>query len=293
MVYGYAHFGLYEQDPEHPVEGDEWVMLDRITHGLHKNKFMGIFARPKVGKTRFVAGLLPNMAEQVPDGEVIRVFTFETTTQQWMQTSAATLAGIPDPSMADTGHLTDEQYSRYIDAIDYIDKLPIRYYDKPMSFGEISRLVRSKKRPTFLWILDHFGLVTDSGIDSDGYGGVRALSRNISYLCHDVCTGIVVSHLTRVSVGNEPSLESVAHSDNISRDLDQAWFIHRIWDGHERPAGLLDDGEPVMLKVESRFSRGGIIWVWWDKLRGQFRELSKEEMQELGQFKPPKKQGRR
>lgn len=278
--------------PEQPEVGDRWVKFDRLTHGVHKNKFVGVFARPKVGKTRWLAGLLPVLAEQVPVGEVIRVFTFETSTQMWIQASAASLAGIPNPTFIETGELTPHQLKKYIDALGYLRDLPILYYDKPMSFDKLAMLVKAEKkeaRPTFLWVLDHIGLVTDSGIGSDGYGGLRSLSRNLSYLCHDVCTGLVVGHLTRESVGGEPSLSSIAGTDNISRDLDEAFILHRVWDGLERPDGLLDDGEPVLLQVTSRHYAGGAMWIWWDRKSGQFRELTEEEADNLSDFKPPKK----
>lgn len=295
-VYGYAHYGQYEVGPEEPVEGDSWVTLDRVTHGLHRNKFVYLAARQKVGKTRFLAGILPNLAEQVPEGQVIRVFTFETTTAMWLQTSAATIAGIANPTYIDTGELTPEQLAKYLEALDYLDTLPILYYQKPIPFDKLRYLVEARKegsRKTFVWVLDHIGLVSDSGIGEEGSSGLRGLSRNISYLCHDTATGIIVGHLNRASVGEEPTLASLAGSDNIGRDVDEAFFLYRVWDGRERPEGLLDDGEPVLLKVESRHYAGRSMWIWWDKRMGQFRELSEDEQDNLSQFKPPKKPTKR
>lgn len=295
-VYGYAHYGQYAEGPEHPVDGDTWLTFDRVTHGIHPHKFVYLAARQKVGKTRFLAGLLPNIAEQVPDEQVIRVFTFETSTKMWLQTSAATIAGIPDPTFIDTGELEEEQLDGYLKALDYLDTLPILYYETPMDFDHLRYLVEARKsgaRKTFLWVLDHIGLVTDSGIGNDGSSGLRGLSRNISYLCHATATGIIVGHLNRASVGFEPSLASLAGSDNIGRDVDEAFILYRVWDGMERPEGLLDDGEPVLLKVESRHYAGRSMWIWWDKRMGQFRELSEDEQENISQFKPPKKQAKR
>lgn len=290
-VYGYAHYGHYAVDAEHPQDGDEWAGLDQRTHGMHRNKLVLILARPKVGKTRFIAGLLPNIAEQVPSGQCVRVFTFETSVEEWVKVSACTVAGIPNPTAVDEGTLTDEQLEAYLQAVDYVDSLPIRYYSTPLAFHELERRVRNKKVPTFLWVLDHFGLVTDNGLDRDGTGGLRALSRNLAILCHEVATGIVIGHLNRTSVGGEPGIQSIALSDSFGKDFDEAWFLWKIWEGHERPKGLLDDGEPVMLKIESRHYAGGILWLWWDANMGQFRQLSPDEFEDMP--RPPRKRERK
>lgn len=293
-VYGYFHFGHYEQDPEHVGPKDEWVLLDRLTHGGQKKRMVALFARPKKGKSRFIAGLLPNVAEQVPQGQVIRVFTFEMSAKTWTKVSAAAIAAIPDPTKIDTGELTQEELERYNVALDYVETLPIELYDEALDYYGIEALVRVKKdenRPkTFLWVLDNFGLVKQNGYGRDEKNGSVALANDLQWLCQHVCTGIIIGHLTRMSAGTVPTLESIALTDQISRNVDDAFFIHRVWDGYDRPEGLLDDGEPVMLIYQSRHTQGGLVWLWWDSKLANFRELTSEEIQEIP--RPPRKKQR-
>lgn len=274
-----AHYGHYRISPEEPQEGDEWITLDRLTHGSHTKKLVLVLARPKVGKTRFVAGLLPNLAEQVPEGQCIRVFTFETSVEEWIKVSACTIAGIPNPTSVDEGTTTEVEHGRYIEAIDYVVSLPIRYYGTPMGFAEVAKKVALKKVPTFLWVLDHFGLVTDNGMERDGTGGLRALSRNLAVLCHEVATGYVIGHLNRtVNNSDEPTITSIGMTDSLGKDFDEAFLLWKPWDGQEKPPDepALNAGEPVLLKVESRHYAGGRLWLWWDKGSGQFRPLPME-----------------
>jgi DnaB helicase-like protein len=282
-VYGYAHYGWYQDDVERPTKGDKFVRLDTITHGTQRNKMIYLGGRPKSGKSMLLAGILPNLAEQCPPGEMIRLISLEMSAGAYVERMASILSGVTNASGIHTGYIDPDELVRYCEAVEYISSLPLEIIDKA-TLNEISGIISNKDVPTYLWALDNFGLI--SGTEHRDIGSAANV---IQQLCQHVATGIIIGHLNRASVGKRPTMESIAGSDQLGRNFDEAWLLWKVLDGLEIDPSMIEDGEAAELVVISRASMGGIDHLWWDKKTASFSEMTPEQVEAMPAPAPAKK----
>lgn len=279
-IFGYARYG----------DGQQWVQLDHLTGGWQRNSYTVLAAYPKVGKSMFAAALIPFAAEQaVAEDKVVRVCTLETTEEVYMRRMAAIIADIPDPKNIRRGMLLPEEEEKYRAALKYLSSLPIEFlsFGRDMSFEEtmvpggsgvsiedVKQFVR--QGDTYLWIVDHIGLLRDTEQSKDTYTRTVSLNDKLTDLAHEECTGMVVTHLTRASRSGRPTLGSIAGADQIGRNLDVGFLIDRpMMDKELSPeeAELYREGEPAFLQFYSRDEGLGVIPMWWRHGYASFREL--------------------
>lgn len=267
-----------------------WTRLDEITRGIQKGMTL-LGGRPKAGKSMVVCSLLPNIAEQVPANEVVRVISLEMSALSYQRRVASILADLPDPIRIQSGHLTSEERERYHKSVQYLAGLPIEYYDQSLNFATLNSLIVSPQGPkTFWWVLDNFGLMRDLGQTSNQYGAMVELANNLQRLCQRQCPGMIVHHLNRLAAGRRPTLESIAGTDQLSRNVDM--FIglwRRYHDRDDVDQKLLEEGEPGEMVIESRNGAGGIVPVWWDAHKAHYTEMKPEEVDLLTQLFPDDK----
>lgn len=298
VITGFASYGRRVGDDE---EQYTWTQMDKLTRGLQPFKMYMLAGRPKVGKSMVVCSWLPNIAEQCPADKVIRVFTFEMSAETYQRRVAAIMANLPDPVRIQSGFLNEEERTRYHQALEYVKSLPIEYYDQPLDSPAIEAIVKGAHiddaPETFLWILDNFGLVGDVSTASNNvYTNMAMVATKFQNLCHNVCTGIIVHHLNRLSAGRRPTLDAIAGSDQLARNMDMFIGLWRRFHGDERvdPA-ILEAGEPGELVIENRDGISGIVPLWWNPSEASYKELKPEEVDVIAQLFPtdaPKKTGR-
>lgn len=229
----------------------------------------------------------------------MRVITLEMDAEAYQRRMAAIIANVPDPIRIESGHLTTEERQRYHAALAHIMELPIEYYDEPMDFGVLSAIITASGKPkppkTFWWVLDNFGLLRDLDGGKNAYGGMVSLANNVQMLCQRSATGMIVTHLNRASVGKRPSLESVAGTDQISRNADELLLLWRRFQDADIDPKILETGEPGELVCISRNRAGGIVPLWWEPTTAHYKELTIEEAELMDSVLPvvePKKRGR-
>jgi hypothetical protein len=116
--------------------------------------------------------------------------------------------------------------------------------------------------------LSAFGDVTTS---------IYNLANKLAGIAHTVATGMVITHLTRLSVGTMPTIESIAGSDQVGRNADQIFLLSRPFmdapDLSEEDRELTKDGEPAFLQFYSRDEGSGVDVLWWNNASASFKEL--------------------
>ena len=106
-------------------------ILDRcIDRGLHPGKLLTIAARPYIGKTSFVVSMIRNM---IRDGKKILFFSLQSSSYEILLRLIAGISRIPLRHIACMGiYGDDSEFSRVIDAADYLYCKSFHIVDMPM-----------------------------------------------------------------------------------------------------------------------------------------------------------------
>lgn len=279
-IFGYANYG------------EKWPRLNKMTGGIHENQLGVMAARPKHGKTMLITEWIPPIAEQaILEDKVVKVISLEMSRKAYQRRMAANMAGIKNPMNIRRGMLDAKEQVEYRKALNYLSSLPIEYLaneveldeEEAMRFGnssityeDVAKFVRGNG-DTFWWVLDHAGLLKDMGDGQDTTRNMYQLANKMATLAHTVATGMVITHLTRLSVGGMPSIEAIAGTDQWGRNADEIYLLWRPYLGagelSEEDEEATKDGEPAFLQVVSRDEGSGLSVLWWDKHLVSFSEL--------------------
>lgn len=249
---------------------------------------------------------LPDLALQAKDkGKVVRVVTLETTMKTYQRRSAARLAKISDPLRIRKGLLEQEELKRYNLALKTLSQLPIRYlsneYD--MSEEELMRVGSSaigmsqiedfiRQPDTFLWVIDHIGLINRKNIGSRNDEQLAAIADRLAFISNRYVGGIGITHLNRESLdGGLPSFENIAGTDVLGRNAGALYFLWRpFFESRNRTPediAMMEamGGDPGLLVFYSRDEGYGHTGIFWNKNLASFEEsdIREEDLPRPGQ----------
>lgn len=304
-IFGYGRYG----------DGKKWATLDRLTGGLQPLTLSVLAARPKRGKSMLAAAWVPSIARQAEEAnKVLRVVSLEMRPKSYQRRAAAIMAEITDPRNIRRGTLTKQEQKRYRSALYDLATLPIEYLaneedldeqaamrrgNSPVTIQDVSRFLRGKDsdRETYWWVLDHIGLLNDLDAYGDVTTSIYSLANKLADLAHTVSAGMVITHLTRASVGGMPTIESIAGSDQVGRNADQIFLLSRpfmdVGELSEEDRELIRDGEPAFLQFYSRDEGSGVDVLWWRPQFASFDEVLLPEGTRVPLPSAKKRQGRR
>ena len=117
-------------------------ILDRyIDRGLHPGKLLTIAARPSIGKTSFVVSMIRNM---IRDGKKILFFSLQSSSYDILSRLIAGISRIPLRHIAWGIYGDDNEFSRVIDAADYLYCKSFHIVDMPMAtMEELRKIART------------------------------------------------------------------------------------------------------------------------------------------------------
>lgn len=289
QIFGYAHYG------------PRWPKLNEITAGIQKNNMYALASRPKRGKSMLTAAWVPEVAFQaMVEDEVVRIVSLEMRRMSYQRRMAAIMAGIDSPMRIRQGLLLPDEVARYSRALDNLASLPIEYLtnevdldedeamvdgNSPVTFDEMSDFIHGRSDPdgrkTFWWVLDHIGLLNDLA-NGDMTTSIANLANKLQKLTRQTSAGLVITHLTRASVGAKPSIESIAGSDQVGRNADGIYLLSRPFmdkpELDEEEKALTADVEPAFLQIYSRDETSGCIDMLWNHHTASFMEISNEDV---------------
>lgn len=180
--------------------------LNIILGGIHKTEMTVLTARPSVGKTQFfvhetegVTSHLetPTGKQEYPDGDA-KVILCESTKEIFVQRWACIRAQVPSKRvLSGTIRNYPEQWDRFMEELEYISNLPVRYLDEPKSIHDIIRFLDDGK--TVWWGLDHIqvcpylpGKANDNSI-----GVLTAITTELANAAKSIAPGLVLAHTPR------------------------------------------------------------------------------------------------
>lgn len=204
--------------------GDDMPRLNLLTGGIQAKKLYVLISRPNAGKSGLAAKWALNVAR---DGSNVKVATFEMSADSYQHRIACFMAGVPIWRI-DTGSATDEQRLRYAKAHGELARLNITYLESAESFEEMENFFRANGGMDF-GVIDHIGIIPGF-YGSGGYTNAASTSIRVAKLAHTFATLLVLGHQNRQSLSAEdkrPTPESVAGSDQITRDADLIFGLYR------------------------------------------------------------------
>ena len=251
--------------------GEDMPRLNQVTGGIQDKKLIVLISRPNTGKSALAAKWALNVAEA---GKRVRIATYEMSAESYQNRIACFLSGVPIYRI-ERGTATPEELLRYTTAQANIAKLDIEYQESAETFEEMA-LFFKRDGGCDLGVIDHIGIIPGF-YGQQGYGNAASVSIKVSKLAHTAHTLLVLGHQNRESLKGEdkrPTPESVAGSDQITRDADIIFGLYRpdqftqmAEDQHLLPK----PGELIVLKNRDG-AQGVVIHMIYEPTRTDWKE---------------------
>lgn len=196
--------------------------LDALTGGIQPAEMSIVAARPKVGKSFFLAQVALNVARHLTSEEfqkkglgerVVKLVLCEMSANQFQNRMVCQLSEVSDRRVR-SGRLTLEQQRRYREAAATVAALPIEYLDTPRSLEGTVDWIRTGRRCAW-WGVDYISIhPTGSGsLDADDYRKVTYLSAGFRELARNHAPGLVLSQMNRNIEKRKPEERRPMFSD--------------------------------------------------------------------------------
>ncbi len=206
--------------------------LDDITGGLHDDELTILAARPAVGKTSMALSMAYNIArrgerdvliaslEMSKDQLLIRLLSMETKI---------------DTHRLRMHHLNDHELDRVMNALGYLNSLPIFLADISAMTADQIRLAAlrhlTKRERPIVPMVDYLQLMGSTKARENRVQDVSDISRGLKNLARELHTPVVaLSQLSRAVEGRAshvPMLSDLRESGSLEQDADNVWFLYR------------------------------------------------------------------
>ena len=207
--------------------------LDKLTGGFQRSDLILIAARPSMGKTAFVLNVAQHMATR--DRKSVVIFSLEMPKEQ-LAMRMMCAEGLIDSQRFRTGAMSNEEWSKLVDAADRLSGSPM-YIDDTANVTAIE--LRNKARR----ISKEFGLdciiidylqLMDGGAHSridNRQQQISDISRSLKGLARELRVPVIA--LSQLSRGPEsrtnrrPMLSDLRESGSLEQDADLVAFLYR------------------------------------------------------------------
>lgn len=218
--------------------------LDRISSGIPFAAMTVIAARPSVGKTAMLCNLIRNAC--IDGGTPTTVISLETMHETLMDRMAADFCNIRSAKLRDGEPLTQMEMKAIATFNAKVSKSPLRWSQDVFDSDSICSMIgRHAETGTKLFLIDYIQIVRCSSREERKAYSVGAVATAFKQaaLKHKVAV-VVLAQLKRVDDENvPPTPNDIADSDQIFRDSDLLWLLHRP-DRMNKP----DEGAVIVAK---------------------------------------------
>lgn len=207
--------------------------LDKLTGGFQRSDLILIAARPSMGKTAFVLNVAQHMAGR--DKKTVAIFSLEMPKEQ-LAMRMMCAEGLIDSQRFRTGAMTNEEWSKLVDAADRLSISPMFIDDTAnVNAIELRNKARriSKEHGLDCVIIDYLQLM-DGGAHSridNRQQQISDISRSLKALARELRVPVIA--LSQLSRGPEsrtsrrPMLSDLRESGSLEQDADLVAFLYR------------------------------------------------------------------
>lgn len=255
--------------------------LDEKLGGLFPGYLVIIAARAGMGKTALAASIASNVSMINTFPKKVGIFTLEMDTTEYTDRMISSLCGIPYIRIK-KGNIYDSERDSYKEATRKIKDANNIIIDDTV--GITTSMIRSKLRKMKEWgielaIIDQLGLVSDRIANEPEYLRIDRITYQFKNMAREFGIPIIVLHQMNRSI---ESAQRTSKKEPQMSDLDQASekasdVILMI--SHVTQQKIIQSSK--IWVVKNRFGGTGCADVKFEASKTLFRDLTKEEMDEL------------
>lgn len=262
-----------------PLNGAKTISreVDKITGGHQVGDYEVIAARPSVGKT--AALVCDAIRTSTGGGVASAIFSGEMKEILVTERVICALAHLDSRRMR-SGKFNDEDWVRYSQARDELDRLPIYITDKPdMTVQFIKSEVKKlkKKHDTIVVYVDYIQIIKGGRKFKDEREEVTFVSRFLKSMARTL--GVTVVALAQLSrkveerADKRPMMSDLGESGSIERDADIITFLYRdeYYNAESDKKGLVE-----LIIAKGRNTGTGVVQMAFMKEFGKFADLKYE-----------------
>jgi len=206
--------------------------LDEMTTGFYPGDLVIVAARPSMGKTALVLNFALNVARSHKGP--VAIFSLEMSGAQLVRRLVSMISGVRGDVLKST-HITDEQYTKIVDACEELSTLPIYIDDSSEINGlEIKgkcRRLQQQHGELALIVVDYLQLMRATRKVENRVQEVGEIARSLKAVAKDLSVPVVaLSQLSRsveTREGRKPQLSDLRESGSIEAEADLVMFIFR------------------------------------------------------------------
>ena len=202
--------------------------LDRVIMGLNPSDLILLASRPGMGKTSFSL----NIAHQVGviKEKKVAFFSLEMSKEQLVSRMLSAEGKIPGQTLR-MGKLSEDEWTRLIEAGEVLSKAPIYIDDTPgITIPEMKAKLR-RMGGADLVIIDYLQLMSSARRIDNRVQEVSEITRNLKILAKELNVPVLtLSQLSRASeqrTDHKPVLSDLRDSGSIEQDADIVLFLYR------------------------------------------------------------------
>ncbi|WP_155974359.1 replicative DNA helicase [Streptococcus ruminantium] len=257
--------------------------LDAMTTGLHEEELIILAARPAVGKTAFALNIAQNIGTKL--GLTVAIFSLEMGAESLVDRMLAS-EGVINSRSIRTGHLTQEEWNKYMVAQANLARASIYIDDTPgIKITEIrsrSRKLAQETGNLGLILIDYLQLITGTGRENRQQE-VSEISRQLKILAKELKVPVIA--LSQLSRGVEqrqdkrPVLSDIRESGSIEQDADIVAFLYRddYYERGEQENGGIPNNTVEVIIEKNRSGARGTVELMFQKEYNKFASISKRE----------------
>ncbi|MFQ3535570.1 MAG: replicative DNA helicase [Aggregatilineales bacterium] len=207
--------------------------LDKLLGGLQKSDLIIVAARPGVGKTSFLLGIMLNAARTARARTVF--FSLEMGREQLMQRLYSVETGINSQRLRD-GKLEDHEWERFVEATSRLSQLSIFIDDTPgISVQQVRARCRRLKKESGLdlVVIDYLQLLSSGQVraDANRVQEISYISRSLKEMARELKVPVLaaaqLSRAVEQRADKRPQLSDLRESGSIEQDSDVVIFLYR------------------------------------------------------------------
>ena len=203
-------------------------LLDNVITGLNRSDLILLAARPGMGKTSFALNIAKHVAMKCK--RRIAFFSLEMTKEQ-LSSRLLSMEALISGTTLRTGKLSQEEWTRLIEAGDVLGKTEIYLDDTPgITVPEIKAKLRRLKNVDLV-IIDYLQLMSASRRIDNRVQEISEITRGLKILAKEFSVPVItLSQLSRASeqrAEHKPQLSDLRDSGSIEQDADIVLFLYR------------------------------------------------------------------
>ncbi len=241
-----------------------FVDIDSKTAGLQPSDFILIAARPSMGKTAFALNIAQNVS--IRNSKSTAIFSLEMSKEQLVNRLLCSEAMV-DSQKLRTGDLTDEDWTKIVQALEPLSKSQIYIDDTPgITVNELRAKCRRLKteKGLDLIMIDYLQLMTGSGRSGSRQEEISEISRSLKAVAREMNAPVIaLSQLSRACEtrhDHRPMLSDLRESGAIEQDADVVAFLYR--DEYYNPETEKKNQAEVIIAKQRNGPTGTVDLMW-------------------------------